>query len=274
MKQIFILVILFTFTFSFSLAQRVEFDRDTRISDLTPALELFDSAFGENRIEGTLGENGDDIRLISNIRDISLFSANDVEVRADSVTFGKNTMRRTDFTFHHDYDLDAYRGLTIENNGNPNGVNNGNHWTLYAANDSQRLLFSSNGTLAATIQSDGTCVPSDNRLKKNIQPLSNILSRIMALQPSTYNLVKLSNRNKSIGFVAQNVKKQFPELVLDFAGEGAQSTMMVNYAGMSVIAIKAIQEQQVIIEEQKDKLADMETKLNGLIALVQKLEGK
>ena len=55
-----------------------------------------------------------------------------------------------------------------------------------------------------------------------------------------------------IGFIAQEMNVVFPEFV---SYDKDNDIYSLNYAGLSVIAIKAIQEQQKIIEELKAQLA-------------------
>jgi len=56
--------------------------------------------------------------------------------------------------------------------------------------------------------------------------------------------------SKTLGLIAQDVLDVFPYLV----HEGDDDMLALSYSNMSVLAIKAIQEQQEIIENQSDKL--------------------
>lgn len=116
---------------------------------------------------------------------------------------------------------------------------------------------------------------SDRRLKNNIESLVNkekSLEKIMKLNPVKYELKSyrpdfgtntpsdtvtapqiiepdLLNR-EHIGFVAQELKTVYPELVYE-DGEGV---MGINYTQLIPILVQAIQEQQAEIEELKNKL--------------------
>lgn len=101
---------------------------------------------------------------------------------------------------------------------------------------------------------------SDQRLKRNIESLPDVLPKLMQLQPKKY-LMKYNNpeNRTSIGLIAQELKKYFPELVsiVDGASLGYKDIPdmhTVNYGQLSVIAIKAIQEQQAIIEKQQQQI--------------------
>ena len=94
---------------------------------------------------------------------------------------------------------------------------------------------------------------SDERLKQNILPLKNSLSRLLLLSGYTYQW-KDSSRGmeKQVGLLAQEVEKQFPELVLT-DNEGKKS---VAYGNMVPVLLQAIKEQQKQIDELR-KLVDI-----------------
>jgi hypothetical protein len=105
---------------------------------------------------------------------------------------------------------------------------------------------------------------SDKRLKSNIKPLeNNVLERVLKLQPSLYSktnsvlengIVKFNNSNNNsisdFGFIAQDVYEIFPELVSK-PNDESKALWAVDYARLSVMLTKAIQEQQEIIENLK-----------------------
>ena len=83
-------------------------------------------------------------------------------------------------------------------------------------------------------------------MKKNITPLSGFLPNVLQLRTFSFNYLNQSdNQPKQIGFMAQDVERFYPSLVTN----GEIKTL--NYAGLSVVAIGAIQEQQQQIEQLK-----------------------
>ncbi|OZI09725.1 hypothetical protein BWI93_02345 [Siphonobacter sp. BAB-5385] len=114
------------------------------------------------------------------------------------------------------------------------------------------------GTLAPTqklhvignILASGTITPSDLRIKKDITDNAYGLKEIMRLRTIGYRYkdVTLSKDHK-IGFVAQEVKAVLPELVT--TADDSLKTLGVNYAEMTVVLTKAVQEQQAQIEALK-----------------------
>jgi hypothetical protein len=144
-------------------------------------------------------------------------------------------------------------------------------WDL--ANNGELLYFSYNGAAKAYFEPTGELIQvSDTRLKKNIAPKENVLDKVMALQPKTYLYTDQKDDEKNItGFLAQEVLPLFPELVSEFKYPKKDTTdtnvyQGINYSGFSVIAIKAIQEQQEIIENLQIKMDKMEKRISALEA--------
>ncbi len=110
---------------------------------------------------------------------------------------------------------------------------------------------------------------SDSRLKKNITELEPLLGKVMQLQAVEYDMkYGKPSENKTIGFLAQDVRKLFPQLVDIIPNENdavpIKDLHVMNYTGFGVIAIKAIQEQQQIIQMLQAKVEVMEAKLNAI----------
>jgi hypothetical protein len=94
----------------------------------------------------------------------------------------------------------------------------------------------------------------------------------MALNPVKYNYIYNGARHQDVfGFVAQDVQKLFPNMVGKSPGS---DILALPYAEFSVIAIKAIQEQQLIINDQAAKIDKMEARLNAMEDMLRSLGGK
>ncbi|CAN5787028.1 hypothetical protein BH10BAC2_BH10BAC2_49170 [soil metagenome] len=137
-------------------------------------------------------------------------------------------------------------------------------WTVGIGTSTLNCRFEFNGIGKGQISSvDGSySTISDARLKEDIQPMSSLLDKIMKLKPSNYYYKDSRSiaKNKSIGFIAQEVEKVFPELVYN-EDEGYK---WLNYTGFAVISIKGLQELQPIVEEQKLKIATLEERIAKL----------
>ncbi|MCB0689581.1 MAG: tail fiber domain-containing protein [Saprospiraceae bacterium] len=88
---------------------------------------------------------------------------------------------------------------------------------------------------------------SDRRLKEDFQPLKDCLSKVLQLRPASYRY--RGSDKPTIGFIAQDVESIFPELVYN-----EEVYKALSYDNFAVLAIKAIQEQQVIIETLQDQV--------------------
>lgn len=92
----------------------------------------------------------------------------------------------------------------------------------------------------------GTINTSDERLKTNIQPLEDVLDKVLMLSPSRWNSKYEDYYVGFMGFVAQDLELQFPELVQTREEDinGVQNIKTISASGPEIIAIltKAIQE--------------------------------
>jgi len=93
---------------------------------------------------------------------------------------------------------------------------------------------------------------SDARLKENISPLFSSLEKVMNLEGVSFNWK--SDGSPDTGFVAQDVKKVIPELVITDSNDG---TMSVKYLSVIALLTEAIKEQQGRIEQQQKQIDEL-----------------
>ena len=144
------------------------------------------------------------------------------------------------------------------------------YWDTGTGSSTKNYKFVYNGAFMADVASlDGSYViGSDASLKTDIEYLDNVLTGVLALKPAKY-YYKSSRElaeQKSHGFIAQEVKAVFPELIR----KREDGKYALAYDDFGVLAIKAIQEQQEIIEQQNEKLLKLENELNEIKALLKK----
>ncbi len=151
-------------------------------------------------------------------------------------------------------------------------------WGLYVSAIDSSLNFYSNGSLRANIDrvTGVFSALSDRTKKKNILPLNNVLQTIKKLPVYSYNyLDSKDNDRRMIGLMAQDVQPHFPELVYQrYDRDITKPVLTMDYSGFGVLAIKAIQEQQVIIDELKAKDAKQQAIILDLLKRVEALEKK
>ena len=113
---------------------------------------------------------------------------------------------------------------------------------------------------------------SDRRLKENIQRLDNVLPSLMNLNAYSYHLKNDKDKNIEFGFIAQEVLKQFPNLVKEV--DASNGFLGVNYVQVIPLLLQALQEQQNIIEKQEQRLSIANSALNQLNAEVDQMLSK
>jgi len=170
-----------------------------------------------------------------------------------------------------DYTLEVNHGTSATGNiftgGNgfllQNTGPNGHDWLQYVANsDGSFVWLRDNNTVRAQIHPDnGNWVPgSDRKLKKLIQTMeTDQLSRIMDLRPTSYQFKDQQSDRISFGLIAQEVQEVYPNIVVSMGEEGQQ--LGVSYTELIPVLIAGLQEQQQLIEDQNEKIKQIEQEL-------------
>ncbi len=122
---------------------------------------------------------------------------------------------------------------------------------------------------------------SDKKLKKNIKPLNNVLDKLMQLKPAYYDFrvgefgaMNLAE-GKHFGFIAQEVKNVFPELVSNqsfppqYNDKQEKIAEAIDYLGMNYtelipVIIEGMQEQQQTIQQQNELIEKLSKRLDAL----------
>jgi hypothetical protein len=163
-----------------------------------------------------------------------------------------------------DFGLDIYNPVSED------------HWELFAASNGSLYLYANTnyrGIFDATTGDYASA--SDARLKRDVTTLEPTLANVLKLQPSRYTYKDNNPKGKSsIGFIAQEVRPLFPEMVQEMDNDRDAGMLAVNYAGFSVLAVKAIQEQQEIIDQQAREIEVLSQSLEQLEARISQLESR
>jgi hypothetical protein len=157
---------------------------------------------------------------------------------------------------------------------------NGNNYNYYATNDANnttegfflgyssgaganRIIIYSNGNVVNANNSYGPL--SDIKLKENIVDATPKLDKLMQVRVVNYNL-KTDPQLKQIGVIAQELEQVFSGLVDEHSDKDAEgndlgtTTKSVKMSVFVPILIKAMQEQNQIIEELKNRIIALENK--------------
>ncbi len=144
-------------------------------------------------------------------------------------------------------------GLRIERSDN-------SYWSFYAGDGSVNYDLRLYRETSLLGEFDGTSgaytALSDRRLKTNIRSADRLLEKVLDLKVKNYTFIGDRENRPQIGLIAQEANWLFPEFVKHDEGDGEDRYLM-DYAGFGIVAIKAIQEQQEIIEAQQKQIDDL-----------------
>ena len=131
------------------------------------------------------------------------------------------------------------------------------HYVYSTTASAYRFLVDYAGTIFAT--STSITAISDQSLKTNIKPLETGLAEVMRLQPRRFDWINGDATNIA-GFIAQEVETVLPDLVSDFKYNDVETKKAVKMGDMLPTLVKAIQEQQALIESLTTRLTNLENK--------------
>jgi hypothetical protein len=104
---------------------------------------------------------------------------------------------------------------------------------------------------------------SDIRLKTNIEKIPDVLDVLDELEPVKFEWkddVEEGIEKKHIGLIAQEVEPHFPELIYEGTTRDTEETTYkgLNYAGLTPILLKSIQELSSKVNELQEKIEELE----------------
>jgi len=127
-----------------------------------------------------------------------------------------------------------------------------------------RMYSGSNSAVGVYLTNGGTSWQSysDERLKENIQDIGSVIEKIKDIRCVTYNRKDVDDENKheTIGFIAQDFVGKFDQ-VLDeskVSDTDEETRYSMKYTETIPILMKAIQEQQTIIDDLKSRIEALE----------------
>ena len=115
-----------------------------------------------------------------------------------------------------------------------------------------------NGTAAKPGGGSWTAT-SDKRLKKNISPYTDGLEQVLAIRPVKYQYNELAGTDTEVeyvGVIAQELQTVAPYMVGNFDLDGTEY-LDVDNSAMTYMLINAVKEQQQMINEQNEKIAEL-----------------
>jgi hypothetical protein len=191
---------------------------------------------------------------------INDLTGNNVVIGGNATKVGINTapLYLTTLSIRH---AQAGNGLLLREQ------TSGNNWEWYVSNDNPVWIGQKYNGLLIGDYNPNTGVHgyvSDRRLKTSIKPLRPVLDNLMQVQAVQYRMKNADPASQPTqGFIAQDVKKHFPELVSVIndnspGHKGLTDLHMLQYSQFFVVAIKAIQEQQIQIAALNKEISKLE----------------
>jgi hypothetical protein len=147
--------------------------------------------------------------------------------------------------------------LNVNYTGNTTG-----HYIRAGDNAAYRFYVYTNGNVTNQNNSYGST--SDIKLKENIVDATPKLEKLNQVRVVNYNLI--GGEQKQIGVIAQELEQIFPSMIDETADRDEEgndlgtTTKSVKYSVFVPMLIKAIQEQQAIINDLKARIETLESK--------------
>lgn len=236
-----------------------------RIDGSDPLIQFKDSTISKGFIQSWGSKS--DLIVSNNVSSGSLQLWTDYSERMRIDSLGNVGVNCTTPAYKFEIDGPAgtfnVSGIRIQNTTGATG------WSFYPSS-SGALIIGKTSNLGSF---DGTTgaytASSDERLKTNIRPLEPVLPSILNIQLKRYEFKENNPSHKeSIGIIAQDLQKVFPEFVsVNTANEGnpmVENQLGVDYGGLSVLALKAIQEQQNEIELLKAEIESLKQEIKNM----------
>jgi hypothetical protein len=116
-------------------------------------------------------------------------------------------------------------------------------------------IVATSPSTTGTYTASGWAHSSDRRLKKNILPIIGGLSSVLKLNGVSYNYIKGDTEKRHFGFIAQDVQKILPEVIVGTEGdiEKGESLQMV-YQNMVPVLVESIKELKAEVDKLKLEL--------------------
>jgi hypothetical protein len=152
-------------------------------------------------------------------------------------------------------------GGSIGMTGAQINVYSGSDFELVERNAYKMNFYVNSASVMASLSITGVWTnASDARYKENIADSQYGLSTVMALKPRTYNLIG-QEANPQIGFIAQEVLDIVPEVVEStFNSIVKEDRYTLSYGQLTAVLVKAMQEQQGMIDSLQSRLVALENK--------------
>lgn len=149
-------------------------------------------------------------------------------------------------------------------------ISTGGSWQFSTVNTGHLSIYKNGSYRGFFNEASGTYSSiSDRRVKKDIISIEDgTLDKVMQLNPVSYLMKDQKGSKRNVGLISQEVKEIFPSIT-HYVKESDLITL--SYTELIPILIKALQEQQIIIEAQNSKIDDQALETSKQNATIQLL---
>ena len=184
---------------------------------------------------GTIGRDFIDVEdlRVSGVATIGFATISDVTVSSASTFVGLGTFQNDLYVSEDLYVKDEIfsENLTVRSSANVG------------------FLTANNARVVGIITAQDFNTLSDKRLKDNVRPIEDPLEKVSRLNGVQYNFT--SSGKPSVGVIAQEVERVFPELI---AGDFPKSVNYNGLVGLLIESVKELKEENRILRERVDRL--------------------
>ena len=157
----------------------------------------------------------------------------------------------------------AVPNLSVFSSFYTDGVSNISSKTIRPENDNTSNCGNGTKRWGSVFAVNGTINTSDIRQKKNIDPLNYGLNQVLAMKPVSFNWYNEEVKDKKhLGFIAQEMNKMIPEVIV--VPKDEKEFYGMKYAELIPVLVKAIQEQQKIIDELKNNVSELKAEVEKI----------
>ena len=162
--------------------------------------------------------------------------------------------------------------------------------------DIQRMIITNTGNVgigtsspaykldvAGPVHATSFPTSSDMRFKEDITPIDNALDKVLQLQGVYFKWNQLHREtlkrsstltSRQVGLIAQQVREVLPEVVSEWADQGADDYLAVDYSRLVAITIEAMKELATRNSEQQTQVSEQQSTIQQLLERIAALEQK
>ncbi len=157
---------------------------------------------------------------------------------------------------------DSYPNLYLTKNSSLYTRAAGDYFMAFRIGSTGVVTSTYLGSIAINSTNNGIVynTTSDKRLKENIVPTHVGIKDLSKIEVKDYNFISDPNKTTTTGFIAQDLYEIYPQAVTKGGDDVSENPWQVDYSQLVPVLVKAIQDQQKIIEQLEVRIKTLESK--------------